>query len=383
MVHPLPRESAESPARWLTPIAAFLLFATAGCGTQPAPPPVAEVETVDPATLCRRIDAVLDHARDARRLNPRDHAAWQVVHGILAFGEAFPIQQGDGTTPALAYLLEGGRLTGWSLRPSSPGVISVLEAGSKTGQGHPDQWLGYLSQCSLEGLPPDTPLVVAGERRRVGDLIEQAKHDLRPGQEATWTLMALATYLPTDAEWTSGDGEEWSLERLVAMEAAADLAGSACGGSHRLYGLAVAVNRYLAATGLNPEELTGGWAAAEARIQEGIEKARRFQQPDGSFSTSFFERPGSSPDVFARIGATGHTFEFLAMALDERRLAEPWMRRAAAALVTLLEQTADVPVECGGLYHAAHGLVLYRARTCGPTVSVEETAATERPGESD
>jgi len=199
----------------------------------------------------------------------------------------------------------------------------------------------------------------------VADLLSQAKHDLRNGQEATWTLMALSTYLPTDAVWTAGDGTEWTLEKLVAMEASADLAESACGGSHRLYGLTVAMNRYLAASGLTPDELSGGWADAETRIQEAIEQARRYQQPDGSFSTSFFERPSTSPDVFARIGSTGHTFEFLAMALETERLQEPWVRRAADALVTLLEQTADVPVECGGLYHAAHGLVLYQARTCG------------------
>ena len=161
------------------------------------------------------------------------------------------------------------------------------------------------------------------------------------------------------------------------MEAAADLAESACGGSHRLYGLTVAINRYLAATGLKAADLAGGWAEAEARIQAAIENARRFQQPDGSFSTSFFERPTTSPDVFAKIGSSGHTFEFLAMALEQERLDEPWVRRGADALVTLLEQTADVPVECGGLYHAAHGLVLYRARMCG---TVLPDLASDSPG---
>jgi hypothetical protein len=39
--------------------------------------------------------------------------------------------------------------------------------------------------------------------------------------------------------------------------------------------------------------------------------------------------------------------------------------RAATRLVTLLEQTSDVDVECGALYHAAHGLLLYRERICG------------------
>jgi hypothetical protein len=30
----------------------------------------------------------------------------------------------------------------------------------------------------------------------------------------------------------------------------------------------------------------------------------------------------------------------------------------------MLEQTADIDVECGALYHAAHGLLLYRNRVC-------------------
>jgi hypothetical protein len=68
--------------------------------------------------------------------------------------------------------------------------------------------------------------------------------------------------------------------------------------------------------------------------------------------------------VFARLGATGHVFEVLALALADDRLQEPWVRRAADRLVTLLEQTADLDVECGGLYHAAHGLSLYRRRIC-------------------
>lgn len=101
-------------------------------------------------------------------------------------------------------------------------------------------------------------------------------------------------------------------------------------------------------------------------LEDAVDRARRFQQPDGSFSIHSFERPGTSPDVFARLGATGHVFEVLTVALDDDRLAEPWVRRAAERLTRLLEQTADVDVECGALYHAAHGLALYRLRTCGP-----------------
>lgn len=328
----------------------------------------ARTEAAPPArALCPRIDAALARARDDRRLDAAVHGAWQVVHGILAFGPGFPLIHDGQESPALAHLLGGGQLTGWQLRPGSRGVFAAVEEGSTTAQGHPDQWLGYLSQCGPRGIPEDTKLVVGGREFTVNDLLTQAQADIRPGQEATWTLMALAAYLPPDAAWTADDGERWTTERVVRMEADADISSSACGGAHRLYGLACAVRSKAAATGRRPAELAGGWAAAVDVLEDCIDRARRFQQPDGSFSIHSFERPGTSPDAVARLGTTGHVFEVLALALDDDRLAEPWMTRAAERLVTLMEQTADVDVECGALYHAAHGLLLYRERVCGST----------------
>ena len=322
---------------------------------------------IDRRALCKRIDAALTHARDSRRLDASVHGAWQVVHGILAFGREFPLQHDGMESAAVDYLLDGGRLTGWNLRSGSPGVVAVVEEGSTTGQGHPDQWLGYLSQCGRHGIPRDTKLVIGNKAFTVNDLLTQAQADIRPGQEATWTLMALAAYLPPDATWTASDGTTWNTERVVAMESDADIFSSACGGAHRLYGLVAALKKHRAATGRTAEQLSGGWAAAQEVIDECVARARQFQQADGSFSIHSFERPGTSADVFARLSATGHVFEVLSLSLDDGQLSEPWVTRAADRLVTLLEQTSDVDVECGGLYHAAHGLLLYRDRVCGST----------------
>ena len=327
----------------------------------------ATVAPIDRRALCERIDAALAHARDGRRLDASVHGAWQVVHGILAFGRDFPLTHDGTDSAALDYLLDGGRITGWNLRAGSRGVVALLEEGSNTGQGHPDQWLGYLSQCGRHGIPRDTKLVVGKKTFTVNDLLTQAQADIRPGQEATWTLMALSAYLPPDAAWTASDGSKWTTERVVEMEADADVVSSACGGAHRLYGLVAALKKHQAATGRSPEQLSGGWAAAHEVIDECVDRARRFQQADGSFSIHSFERPGTSADVFARLSATGHVFEVLSLALDDEQLDEPWMTRAADRLVTLLEQTSDVDVECGALYHAAHGLLLYRDRVCGST----------------
>jgi hypothetical protein len=354
--------------RFVWALTALLLLA-AGCGGLPDEPPTAAVP--DRAELCRRIDAVLAQARDGRRLDAAVNGAWQAVHGILAFGRELPLAHDGQVSPAVDYLLGGGPITGWVLRPGSPGVVAVVEEGSTTGQGHPDQWLGYLSQCGVaksgpeivDGLPLDTRLVVAGREFTLADLFAQARHDLRPGQEASWTLMALAAYLPPDASWESGDGRRWTTEDVVRMEAESEIFGAACGGAHRLYGLAAAVMAYRATHSEGPPP-DSGWAVAEEVLADCIDRARRFQEPDGSFSVHLFERPAASPDVSATLSATGHVFEVLALVLDDESLAEPWIERAALRLVTLLERTSDLDLECGGLYHAVHGLALYQRRIC-------------------
>ena len=68
-----------------------------------------------------------------------------------------------------------------------------------------------------------------------------------------------------------------------------------------------------------------------------------------------------------RIGlsTTGHILEFLALAMPQQQLADPWVARATGYLCQLFRQTQDVALECGALYHAAHGLVLYRERIYG------------------
>jgi len=324
----------------------------------------AEFTQVTPADLCTRITKVLKQTQDERQLTAEVQGAWQIVHGILAFGENFSIRNGAENVFALDYLLQGGPLQGWKLRHGKQGVVALVEEGSTLGQGHPNQWLGYLSQCGSSGVPLETSLVVGEQPANVGDLLRQAQADIRTGQEAPWTLMAFATYLPDDKTWRASDGEEWSLSRVIEMELDADLHSSACGGSHSLYGLAIAVNKYRSRHSESSDVLPAPWETAQEIITNSIDLSRRFQQADGSFSTHYFERPASSADVFAKLSSSGHVFEFLAIALPAERLEEPWVLRAAERLVKTLEQTADIDIECGALYHAAHGLLLYRNRLC-------------------
>ncbi len=273
-------------AGWLA--CAVCLWSLVGCAK-----PVAKV--AEPAKLPSddelrdRIDRAVEFTYSNRHLDSKDQAAWQVVHGALAFGRPFQIYHDGKLVSAIDYLFAGGSLRGWNLRPGDHGLEAVLEAGSNTGQGHEDQWLGYLSQC---GLSPDEKIVVADKTYTVHDLITQAQWDIYDGMEATWTLMAFSTYLPQDAEWTAKDGTKWNIPRIVGMEAKQKLDDSACGGTHRMYALAVALNRYLESGGKISDDPNDPWFQAKQKIDDAVATVRSYQQPDGSFSTNYFLAAG-------------------------------------------------------------------------------------------
>jgi len=186
----------------------------------------------------------------------------------------------------------------------------------------------------------------------------------------------MSAYRPVDYKWTSREGEEWSVERLVAMDAGFGVKEDAsCGGTHRLSALTLAVTRFMQETNTPPNKLTGGWKKAEDLIQDSLKKARAYQQPDGSFSANLFVRPCSSPEVDTTLHSTGHTLEWLAVALTDQQLREPWVTAAVNRLCQLLEDNANRPLDCGALYHAARGLKLYRERRFGPRDGSSPTIA--------
>ena len=338
-----------------------LLLSVAGCSKPEQQ--VTEVKIPDQDTLRDRLDNVIRFTYQNRHLNTKDQAAWQIVHGALAYGPDFEIYTDGELKPAMAYLLSGGKLRGWDLRKGDHGVLAVMDAGSKTGQGHPDQWLGYLSQC---GLSLDDKVAVGSETFTVRDMLTQAQWDIYDGMEATWTLMAFSRYLPLDAEWQSKDGQTWTVARIADMEASQDLFTSACGGTHRMYALATALNHYLAAGNKLEDDPTGTWTKVDKKIKDTVAAAREFQQPDGSFSSNYFSRAARSAEIGDRIATSGHVFEFLTISLNDDELKQPWVTRGMLHLVDCLDKTKKFDLECGSLYHAVHGLKLYRERMYGP-----------------
>lgn len=340
-------------------------LATTGCNrtryVDPGETTAALVATPHDDELRQRLDDIIDYSLNGRLLNSKDHNAWQVVHGIMAYGESFPILHDGETRPAMAWAMSGGDLKGWGLKLGDKGVeAEMLVGGQRVGAGHPDQWLGYMSQS---GLPIDGKFVVAGRNFTTQDLLNQAMWNVSSNDEPTWTLMAVTAYLgKIDETWQAKDGKPWSIEKVLAVEVEKGLNGAACFGSHRLFAIAKAVERYLSEKNVPASELTGTWKAADDLIQSAIKSAIEFQQPNGNLSNSFVVRPSSSPSSEGQIYATGHALECLIVAMNQKQFDEPWVTRAAVRLCRLLEQTKEEALECGALYHAAHALILYRQR---------------------
>ena len=313
------------------------------------------------------IRRILDRNRSLRPLRQSENAAWQVFHGAVPYGTDLLMEVDGEPTRALEYLFQEGELAGWEPRlgehlesTGRTGVRFTVEEGSYTGQGHVDQFLGYISQAKV---PLDTPIRVNGRDLTLEDWARQAQRDIgsNPYREYSWTLIALTNYFPDELQWIGSDGKTWALESFVQFESEQDLSRSACGGMHRLMGLAHSV-RFRENQGLR---LEGGWLSAKRVVDDAIAKAKAFQNSDGTFSTRYTVRPANSSDWSACIGATGHTLEFLAYALPQSELSAPWMEKAVGRLCQMLEATESYDLECGAGYHALAGLNLYLHRRFG------------------
>ena len=73
-----------------------------------------------------------------RQLSSQTHGAWQIFHGILAYGKQLTIDTPAGTQPAIEYALGGGGIIGFEPSRGDAGMFVELQPMTKVGQGHRD-----------------------------------------------------------------------------------------------------------------------------------------------------------------------------------------------------------------------------------------------------
>jgi hypothetical protein len=334
--------------------------------SKPADGPPARAEGPAPAAprpdgLEQRILAAIEQARE--RDMRTDTGFWTVFHGILGLGPKTATLLDPMTGKrlnALDYIARGGEVRGMRFVPTPDGLDVETRPGTFIFQGHQDQFVAEMVEW---GVPPDKKFRVGGKDYTFDDFLRnsKARASAKKGQELEWALVIIGTRFGTDITWTNADGEEVRFEDLVREELNKPVDKAACGGTHLLFGLTWVYHLHL----LHGGQPVGVWKDVEARIAEHKKKAREFQNPDGSFSTEFFRGRGNAPDMQLRMNTTGHIFEWLALALSDEELKEPWVQNAANALSLMFLDIQGQQMEGGTMYHAVHGLLLYYSRVYG------------------
>ena len=362
-------------------ITACCALVFAGCPGQPVALPLPDssvrdsgatpTENQDPSVV-NLAQKTLDANLAERTLMSDLHGGWQILHGVLAYGNDFEIETPVGRRSAVSYLLSGGRIDGFDPRPGNMlgdpprlGLRMELQPTTKVGQGHRDQWLAVLAQC---GLTLDETVRSGTNEFTIGDWLSQMEYDvpLNLEEEFSWTLIVLATYRDTEHSWLARDGGNYRFEDLLQWELEKSLPSSVCGGTHRLIGIASALRRRRQ----EGKPVVGVWQDAHQRLQAELRRAKENQNPDGTYSVAYHHRTGWNRDLSEALGTTGHVLEFVATAADRETLREPWVDRSVTKLCEILQACREIDLECGVLYHALHGLSEYHRRV----VSAEPTA---------
>ena len=293
-----------------------------------------------------------------RLLNTTDHTPGQMMHGLLGLRQDFLINHNGQTINGLEWMQTGPMFKNepWFQKTSHGGRAHPFNH-PYWFEGHINQSLAILAMCNL---PLDTQFGTPQGPITMRDMLKNAQMTANAREEVTWTLWALATYLPSDAEWINEKGERWSIERLVLLETGKQVGGptSPCGGTHGLFALARARNVYMK-TG---KPLRGVWAQADQKIQKYIRTIQSQLNKDGSLSSNFFRGRDYKQDFDKRMASNGHLLEFLMVALPMERLQEPWVRKAIEATANDLKNNRKAHVSCSPLYHATDALTIYLER---------------------
>lgn len=316
----------------------------------------AETQTIQVDPLVAKVEHALELSKK-RHLSAETHTPWQIAHGILAYRNDFEIKKNGRLVNAIDWVSDNAtwRGTPW-FEKTRFGARAQPFTQRYIFQGHPNQFLGYFT---LSHLPLDHQFRTPSGVITIADLVNNAKMEVNANEEITWTLWALAHYLPVDAQWQNQYGENWSIERLVDIQTREPVNSGACGGTHGLFALSYARNKYLHSSN---GQLRGVWLEADQKIRRYIAEARSLQNSDGTFSSNYFSGRGYSSDFNARLATTGHIVEWLMVAARSEDVRSPWIRQAVDALCNDLLNSKDHPADVGPLYHAIDGLMIYHSR---------------------
>jgi hypothetical protein len=289
--------------------------------------------------------------------NPETTAArspWAVMHALLAFGSDYEmIGPSNQRVNAIGWMCHNGLCrTQRIFTPRGNSFVPNVGGGV---QGHQGQFLAILAQCQV---PPDYPIQIGNQKFTVEDLVLYEMATCREKSELTFKLIGLSYYLDSDKQWRANDGRVWSIQRLIQEELAQPVVGSACGGTHRLMGYSFAIKQRV----LQGQPLQGQYLRAAKFINEFIEYTWQLQNPDGSFSTNWFEGRGNEPNVERKVQTTGHMLEWLLFTVSDQDVRSKRVEKAIDFLMSNIYDNRQLKWPIGPRGHATRALSLYEKR---------------------
>ena len=342
-------------ARWTAAVVAVIVLASAVACTSQAGEPAPSIESLLPL-----IDRAIAKVRSRPLRSDRD-TPWVVMHAVIAFGseiEVLDVGAGEMVN-AVEYLTTRAKYDDkWIFRdddgePALPTRnLSYGITKSFFVQDHVDQFLMAFAEAGV-GLRRRI-LAEGGAKFTVGDMLSASKRNFQPRQELAWTLVVMSTYLKPGEEWKTKRGERYGITDLLNQAIRRDPVREIEGGSHHLYGVAFALRGRVEEL---PNEVR---TSAEEYLGTYIERTKERQQEDGSFSSAGFRREQKPGNPRELVSTTGHALEWMSIAIPASELRQEWVRRAVDRLCAALESHPTDVFSNGGLYHAAHGLQLYR-----------------------
>ena len=290
-----------------------------------------------------------------RKLEPiEDRSPWGIMHVAISLGQLAKASYQGRQVNAIEWLLNNGQCRDKRLMYVDKSGNLQTKAGPGF-EGHEGQLLAILAQCSVK---PDTKIVVEGKSFTVVDLVRKEMLSCRAETELTFKLIGLSYYLDSNGSWNSDDDEPWDIQRLIAEEIKQPINGVACGGTHRLMGLAFSCQRRK----LQKQPIDGEWARAQQFIEDYKEYTYSLQNPDGSFSTRWFEGREILDNPQRRLQTSGHILEWMIFASSVEELKQRRMVAAVNYLTNLMLSESETKWAVGPKGHAIRALDLYYRR---------------------
>lgn len=323
------------------------------------PQPQEEVEVRLPP-LSRSQQALRSHVRRVLKyyydhpLNTRDRSPWEMIHAALSYEIYSRVLQGgpEGKpVSAVGWLCFNQSCRNMNLMYINDEGDLQVRVGPAL-QGHRGQLLAILAQCKVSS---EYPMLVDGHEMKVKDLIKEEMSTCYPRTELTFKLIGLMHYLDSDTQWVNDQGMQWNMRKLVSEELKQPIRGAACGGTHRLSGLTLAYKT----REQRGESVDGEYLQAKRFIAQHQLYAYRMQNPDGSFSTNWFQGNENKNDPDRKLKTTGHILEWLLYSATDRELKSERTTKAVYFLSNLMYTNRYRDWEAGPLGHALHALFVY------------------------